>query len=132
MFGSRKDQEGPLPFVKRRPTTNPILPVVDMAEAIEFYRRLGFEVVAYDDDYAWVKHCGWEWFHLRSVDSVAGNESSAYLHVENAAAWHQGLTESSEGSVELAEIENMPWGKSEFSFTDPAGNLVRIGSPSST
>jgi len=35
---------GTLPPVVRRPATNPILPVDDMAAAIDFSRRLGFEV----------------------------------------------------------------------------------------
>lgn len=128
MLRSRAHREGPLPFVKRRPTTNPILPVDDLAGAIEFYQRLGFQVEAYDDGYAWVKHCGWEWFHLRNVDSVDGNQTSAYLHVEDADAWRQAMADSSGGAVELAEATDTPWGKREYSVTDPAGNLIRFGS----
>lgn len=120
---------GPLPYVRHRPTTNPILPVADMAEAIAFYERLGFEVHAYDPGYAWVKHCSWEWLHLRAVDSVEGNRASAYLHVTDAEAWRAGFVEASAGGIELAELADMPWGKREFSFVDPAGNLVRVGSP---
>ncbi len=101
-----------------------------MDAAIAFYRRLGFEVVAYDGGYAWVKHCGWEWFHLRRVDSVAGNAASAYLHVDDATEWRAALTSASGGEIEMAAIETMPWGKDEFSLIDPAGNLIRIGSPS--
>jgi len=43
MFRLRSRHEGPLPFVRRRPTVHPILPVDDMAAAIEFYRQLGEE-----------------------------------------------------------------------------------------
>ena len=121
---------GPLPTVKRRPTTNPILPVAAMGEAIEFYESLGFEVTRYDDHYAWVRHCNWEWSHLRRVDSVAGNQASADFHVEDAAAWRSAFIAASGGSVELQPVEATPWGKNEFSFTDPAGNLIRLGSPS--
>ena len=128
MACGRKRHDGPLPFVRHRPTTNPILPVADMAEAIAFYERLGFDVHAYDPGYAWVKHCGWEWFHLRGVESVDGNQASAYLHVEDAAAWRSAFVEASGGDVELADLGDMPWGKREFSFTDPAGNLIRLGS----
>jgi hydroxymethylpyrimidine/phosphomethylpyrimidine kinase len=117
---------GALPYVPHRPTTNPILPVDDMATAVAFYERLGFEVTRYDDGYSWVRHCGWEWLHLRLVDSVAGNGSSAYLHVADAAAWRAAMATAP--GVELAPLDEMPWGKREFSFTDPSGNLVRIGS----
>lgn len=96
--------------------------------AVGFYQRLGFQVVAYDEGYAWVKHCGWEWFHLRRVDSVRGNRASAYLHVEDADAWRLAIAAASDGTVALNELADTPWGKREFSFTDPDGNLIRVGS----
>lgn len=116
-----------LPPVMHLPATNPILPVADMAVAIDFYRRLGFGVTAYDENYAWVHHSGWEWLHLRLVPSVEGNQASAYLHVSNADAWRAAMTEASGGSIELSPLADMPWGLREFSFVDPAGNVVRLG-----
>jgi catechol 2,3-dioxygenase-like lactoylglutathione lyase family enzyme len=127
-MGFRRRIEGRLPNVRCRPTTNPILPVDDLVAAIEFYTRLGFDVNAYDDGYAWVVHCGFEWFHLRHVDSVDGNHASAYLHVDDAHAWRAAMVAASGASIEIAEVVDTPWGKSEFSITDPARNLVRIGS----
>ena len=127
MIRLQSRHEGPLPFVRRRPMVNPILPVDDMAAAIDFYRQLGFEVLAHDEGYAWVKHCGWEWFHLRRVDSVDGNRASAYLHVDDADAWRAAMAGSSGGTVEMAKVADMPWGKREYSFEDPAGNLIRVG-----
>lgn len=126
----RRSQDGPLPAVRRAPTTNPILPVADMQEAISFYERLGFEVIAYDVGYAWVKHCGWEWFHLRKVGAVDHNAAGAYLHVADADAWHAAMLAASDDSIELSPLADMPWGLREYSFTDPSGNLIRIGSPS--
>lgn len=103
--------------------------MIDIGAGIEFYEQLGFHGEAYDDGYAWIKHCGWEWFHLRKVGSVTGNEASAYLHVDDAAAWHEAMTQAAAGRVVLGDLADTPWGKREFSFSDPAGNLIRIGSP---
>ena len=126
----RRRRSGPLPYVGQPPTTNPILPVDDLDAAAEFNTRLGLEVFRYADDYAWVKHCGWEWVHLRVVDAVEGNQASASWHVSNVDAWWTAMREASGGEIELPEPEDMPWGQREFAITDPSGNVVRIGSPS--
>ena len=126
LLGPRR-HTGPLPFVGDRPTTNPIFPVDDMVTAVAFYERLGFDVRAYDEQYAWVRHCGWEWFHLRLVDSVVGNEAGAYLHVDDADAWRAGMQAGAGDTVELSPCSDMPWGLREYSFADPSGNTVRIG-----
>lgn len=126
----RRRKPGALPVVRQPPTTNPILPVDDIDAAAEFYTRLGLEVFRYDDGYAWVKHSGWEWAHLRRVESVVGNESSAYWHVSDVDAWWSAMRESSGGGIALPEPADMPWGQREFAITDPSGNVVRIGQPS--
>ena len=91
----------PLPFQPSRPLVTPIMPVVDLGAAAGFYESIGFVVENFDDGYAWVRHCGWEVLHLRVVDSVVGNEASAYLHVDDAAAWRAAMMRSC-GEVELA------------------------------
>lgn len=120
--------DSPLPYVGRRPSTTPILPVHDMAVASAFYESLGFEVDQYDGGYAWVKHCSWEWFHLRLVDGLDpdANEASAYLHVDDAQAWRNGMTAVAHVDA-IGEVTDKPWGMREFGVTDPSGNLVRLG-----
>ena len=107
----------------------PILPVVAMEPAIAFYRRLGFEVTSWDKDYAWVGWDGHELLHLRQVPGLDGsaNASSCYLHVDDADRWH--ATWSLSG-VEIGPPEDEAWGMREFAVTDPSGNLIRVGSPS--
>ncbi len=125
--GPPKDHAGPLPYVLSRPSVRPILPVADMAAASDFYRRLGFQVVAHDDGYARVEHCGWEYLHLRRVDDAAGNQASAYVHVDDADVWHAAMAAASNGDIDLGEPADMPWGMREFTVTDPCGNHVRFG-----
>lgn len=122
------NHESPLPYVPTRPTVNPILPVGDMDEAIEFYRSIGFAVTAYDAGYAWVRTCGWEFFHLALAPALEPGTSAAaaYVHVSDVDAWHRAI-ETNAPDVPVTEVVTQPWGMREFSVTDPAGNLVRIG-----
>lgn len=104
-----------------------MLPVVDMAEAIEFYRSLGFEVVAYDEGYAWVRHSGWELFHLVADEPRAGRSvAGLYLHVADVDAWQAALA-ASDADTAIGAVTDMPWGMREFSFSDPNGNVIRLG-----
>lgn len=120
---------GPLPYVAHRPTTNPVLPVADMEQAAAFYEALGFEVSTWDDTYAWVKHCEWEWCHLRVAALGEPSGAGAYFHVDDAEAWHGAIAAASDGKVELGAVGDMPWGKREFAIHDPWGNWLRFGSP---
>ncbi|MEO1055866.1 MAG: VOC family protein [Actinomycetota bacterium] len=103
-----------------------ILPVLDIEAAIEFYGRLGFHVVSYDETYAWVHHAGLEIIHLALVPEldVEANRSACYLHVQDADHWHRTWREA---GVEVGEIGDMPWQMREFAVRDPAQNLLRIG-----
>lgn len=104
----------------------PILPVAGMDEAIDFYRRLGFDVSAYDAGYAWVSHRGHEILHLRLVEDLdpAMNAASCYLHVDDADAVHVAWTAAGATAEPLAD---QPWGMREFAVTDPSGNRLRVG-----
>ncbi|MEO6317523.1 MAG: hypothetical protein ABIP36_01955 [Acidimicrobiales bacterium] len=41
------------------------------------------------------------------------------------------LEEAGSNVTRLHEIEVKPWGQQEFAIIDPAGTLVRVGSPAS-
>ena len=109
-------------------TARPILPVGDMARTSEFYRLLGFEVAEWDDGYAWVREDGEEVLQLRVVDGLdlVANPSSAYLQVHDADRWYARIA-GALGASGISPISNKPWDMREFSFTDPSGNLVRVG-----
>ncbi len=105
-------------------TAAPILPVVDMAEAAEFYGTLGFAVVRHDDGYALVVRDGAELFHLRLEPGLdpSANPAALYLHVDDADEWHAGWQ-----AAGASEVADRPWGMREFSLRDPSGNLIRVG-----
>lgn len=123
--------DSPLPFVARRPTVNPVLPVSDMGAAIGFYRQLGFHVDNYDAGYAWVTNCGWEIVHLAARPEMAPGSSraAAYVHVDDADAWHVALSVVAPDTA-IGGVADQPWGKREFAVTDPDGNVIRFGAPS--
>jgi len=128
-MASPENEGPPLPYVAQRPTVNPVLPVPDMLEAIEFYRRLGFEVEPFDDGYAWVRAWGWEFFRLAFVPSLepGASAASAYVHVTDADEWHVAMTAAAGDVVVVGGVVDQPWGMREFAVADPAGNVVRFG-----
>ncbi|MEO6653122.1 MAG: VOC family protein [Ilumatobacteraceae bacterium] len=129
-FGMTVDaSDSTLPPAPRRPSVNPILPVADMEEASDFYRGLGFVVDAYDDQYAWVKHCGWEFLHLRQVTDLdpKANETTAYIHVADADAWRAAMYSTTAHRESVGVVADEPWGMREFTVADRSGNVVRFG-----
>ena len=123
-LGRTDRSEGPLPSVRCRPVTNPVLPVSDIATAVPFYEALGFTVECYDDGYAWVKHGGWEYLHLERSDDAGGG--SAYLHVDDPDRWHVAFTANA-GGASIGEVTDQPWSMREFAVVDPDGNRIRFG-----
>jgi len=103
-----------------------ILPVIEMEDAISFYRRLGFDVEPYDDGYSFVNNAGAEILHLRFVEDLdpERNAASVYFHVRDADAVHREWTGK---GIAIDNIADRPWGMREFTVTDPAGNLIRVG-----
>ena len=114
-------------------TSTPTLPVVNMAEAVEFYERAGFDLRIYvdaedegEDGFAFVEFDGQSVFDL---DAAAGmdpqaNRAGCYLTTRDADAWHARM--ETEG-LPVSVLADQPWGMREFTLTDPSGNRVRIG-----
>jgi uncharacterized glyoxalase superfamily protein PhnB len=103
----------------------PALPALDLGASVAFYRRLGFAATLYD---AYAVLCrGDVEIHLWATDDrhVAEN-SGCYLRVADVDAWHAALVAA---GVPAAPPEPKPWGLREFHAFDPAGNLLRIGTP---
>ena len=112
--------------------STPTLPVVNLTDAVAFYRQAGFGVRVYqenDDDpgdgFAFVDYDGQSVFDLDVVDiDPSRNGAGCYLIVDDADGWHTRLAAS---GLPVTAITDMPWGMREFTLTDPCGNTVRIG-----
>jgi catechol 2,3-dioxygenase-like lactoylglutathione lyase family enzyme len=111
----------------------PTLPCRSVGAATEFYRRLGFEGGAHQNnsDYAIFTRDALE-LHFFTHRELVPAESSAgcYIRVLDVEdiynAWSTiGLPRS--GIPRMGQLENKPWGLREFAMVDPDGNLLRIG-----
>jgi catechol 2,3-dioxygenase-like lactoylglutathione lyase family enzyme len=115
----------------------PVLPVRDVAEALRRYRRLGFQARPYlepgfstedDPSYGYLTW-GHVEIHLSGFDQLdpKATTSVCYLFVDDAqalyAAW---ITAGVEGR--FRPPVDTAYGKREFGYVDPDGNLLRVGS----
>jgi catechol 2,3-dioxygenase-like lactoylglutathione lyase family enzyme len=113
----------------------PILPSRDLDETRAFYERLGFQAAGW-----WPSEFGgyailirgdltMHFFAFKDI-SPYQNYAQCYWRVMDVDALYAecqaaGLPRS--GMPRLVLVEDKPWGMREFSFTDPNGNLVRVG-----
>jgi len=110
--------------------STPILPVLDMDSSAGFYQRAGFNVRRYDGgDYAFVDHDDESVFDLDVAEPAldrTSNHAGCYLITKDADEWHARLQAD---ALPVTDIEDKPWGMTEFTLNDPDGNCVRIGRP---
>ena len=105
----------------------PVIPVRDLADALERYRRLGFAVRSYDgpERYGFVDR-GPVSMHLTewAQHDPLTTASTVYLYVSDADAVHAAW-DGVEGH--LSAPEDTPWGMREFAYVDPDGTVHRVG-----
>jgi len=112
----------------------PILPVKDVKAALSNYRSLGFNTDVYEGSdgiaiYGFLQREGLE-LHLalfRDLDPLT-NTSAVYFYVGDPDAIYKEWTDAHVGG-RLVPPEPKPWGMREMTYSDPDGNLLRIGSP---
>lgn len=109
----------------------PVLPVSDLATALEHYRRLGFAVHAYEGDaeYGYAERGGVH-LHLAGIDGLdpATTTSAIYLYVDDADALHDEWTAAGVAG-RFHPPDDTDYGLREGAHVDPDGNLLRFGSP---
>ncbi|NNF55979.1 MAG: VOC family protein [Acidimicrobiales bacterium] len=98
-----------------------------MPDAVAFYESIGFDVIMYDDGYAWIHYEDGELFHLALVPELdpSANAAAGYFHVPDVSAWHKRISAT---HPDTSTLDDTPWNMREFSIKDPSGNLLRFGS----
>lgn len=116
----------------------PVLPVRNVAQALERYRRLGFAGTAYTEPgvssaetpiYGFLSWGAVE-IHLSRFPELDPRASTSvcYLYVHDADALHDAWAAAGvEGRIRPPAAT--PYGLREFGYVDPDGNLLRVGSP---
>ncbi len=124
------------PIVVKR--VAPVLPVRDVAGALARYQRLGFHTRPYieagissaeEPIYGYLTWGGVE-IHLSGFDALdpKTNPSVCYLFVADADAVHTSWSAAGVDGRLNAPVDTS-YGKREFGYVDPDGNLLRVGSP---
>ena len=108
----------------------PILPVRNLARAMDFYRLLGFSPHAWrdGDTYAFLTRDQLD-IHLRTApDLIEGqNPSGVYFYLaDNTAAALESEFRAT-GVKILSPLAPREWNMNEFVLSDPDGNLLRFG-----
>ncbi|OBA82470.1 glyoxalase-like protein [Mycobacterium sp. 1164966.3] len=113
-------------------SVSPIVPVRNLDLALDRYRRLGFDVRAYEgpDRYGFADR-GSVSLHVTEWDEhdPLRTAASVYLYVSDAdalyAEWHS--LEDLDGR--FVAPHDRPYGLREFAYVDPDGTAHRVGSP---
>jgi catechol 2,3-dioxygenase-like lactoylglutathione lyase family enzyme len=108
----------------------PILPVKNLARAIDFYRLLGFSAQTWrhGDSYAFLTRDQLD-IHLRTApDLIEGqNPSGIYFYLADNTAAALEAEFRAGGITILSPLTPREWKMNEFVLSDPDGNLLRFG-----
>lgn len=108
----------------------PVLPVRDLARAMDFYRRLGFNAHAWQnsDFYGFLERDGQN-VHLSRSEKLIGNQSpaSAYFYLVKGTAELLQAEFRTAGVEILNPLAPRPWNMKDFTISDPDGNMLHFG-----
>ena len=102
-------------------SNTPVLPAVDVAETVSFWRdELGFDELYAGSEYGVVTRDGVQVHFWGPADiDPAENDGGCRLAVDSVDEFYAEYREHV-----FAELEDKPWGTREFAILDPNRNLV--------
>lgn len=108
----------------------PILPVKNLARAMNFYRVLGFSAHSWQngDTYGFLTRDGLE-IHLSQSDMLIDNQNpcGVYFYLADGTAAELEAEFRAAGVKILSTLAPREWKMNEFVLSDPDGNLLRFG-----
>ena len=109
-------------------TIAPILPVLDLKRAVEFYENvLDFKAIVFEEQNYVLLDRGNYCIHLYLTDDKYLREnSSCYLYAQDVDGLYNRIV-SKGADYTRGAPQDKPWGMREFYVIDTEGNLLRIG-----
>lgn len=111
----------------------PMLPVKTLANSIEFYQKLGFDIETRRDDWGWAMlafgDCRLMLDQSINQQPNAPRQSVLYLYPDNIAEYHSQVRKN---GLEVPDLEVTFYGLTEFRIHDPDGNRLWIGEDKSS
>jgi hypothetical protein len=108
----------------------PILPVKNLARAMDYYRHLGFSTKAYEDgdDYGFLTRDAFE-IHLTQSDMLDDKNPGCgvYFYLASGTAAALEAEFRTAGVKILSSLAPREWKMNEFVLCDPDANLLRFG-----
>jgi hypothetical protein len=108
---------------KSQPTFDSIAPrfvCQDLAQALAFYKQLGFQTTYQDEMFAIVERDGID-LHLNASPEPPKGHSVCWIGVTNIEALYQQYLPT---HAVQSPLEAKPWGLKEFFIRDPFRNLI--------
>ncbi len=107
----------------------PKLPFINKEKTVDYYHKLGFELIADYGDYLITKYQELE-IHFFSFETLLPEKSDfmIYLRIENdIEGFYQDIQNKEIEIHPNGKLETKPWNMKEFSLIDPNGTLLTFG-----
>jgi len=107
----------------------PKLPFINKEKTLEYYQKLGFELVADHGDYLITEYKDLE-IHFFRFETLLPEKSDfmIYMRIDNEIEeFYQNIQDQGIEIHPNGKLETKPWGMKEFALIDPNGTLLTFG-----